>query len=61
MSRREHNGAALIALALLIAFGVAGAAEDTPLTLLDLAWLGLAALLGRHGLRLTADTEASHD
>lgn len=56
MTPRERNGAALIALALLIAFGVAGGAEDTPLTLLDLAWLGLAALIGRHGLRLT-DTD----
>lgn len=55
MTRRERNGAALIALALLIAFGVAGGAEDTPVTLLDLAWMAVAALLGWHGLRLTAD------
>lgn len=53
MTRRERNGAALIALALLIAFGVAGGAEDTPVTLLDLAWLAAAALIGRHGLHLT--------
>lgn len=53
MSRRERNGEALIALALLLMFAVSGGDALTPARLFVLA---LAALLGWHGLRLT-DTD----